>query len=109
MAQLKDLMVIGATHFIGDVSFSKMPKYNGTELALNNKITISAINGLSTTNGVFNLNDENIQVSITHAEKPAENKGTATLGNNSGRTYITGFDIDDYGHVAKIYTNEEKD
>lgn len=109
MAHLKDLMVIGATHFIGDVNFSKIPKYNGTELALNNKIIISATNGLTTTNGTFNLNDEDIEVSITHAAKPAEDKGTSTLGSDSGRTYITGFDIDDYGHIAKIYTNKEED
>lgn len=109
MAQLKDLLVIGSTHFVGDVYFNKIPKYNGTDLALNRDITISGTNGITVSNGTFDLSgDSDIGISISHDAAPTT--GTKlTPGTGSGRTYITQIDVDKQGHIAKIYSASESD
>lgn len=104
MAQLKDLLVIGSTHFVGDVYFSKIPKYNNNELAVNKDITISGVNGVTVSNGNINLNDGDVGVTISHADTSTQQSVTA-----NGRTYITGVGLDDYGHVTGLTTGTEDD
>jgi hypothetical protein len=48
------------------------------------------------------------EVTVSHGAKPTTgNKQDATAG--SGRTYITQIDVDDFGHIAKVYTASESD
>lgn len=107
MAQLKDLLVVGSAHFIGDVYFNKIPKYNNTDLALNRNITISGTNSITVSNGTFDLaQNGDIGVTVSHDAAPAT--GTKlTPATGSGRTYITQIDVDQRGHIAKVYAASE--
>jgi hypothetical protein len=109
MAQLKDLLVVGSAHFIGDVYFNKIPKYNNTDLALNRNITISGTNSITVSNGTFDLAENgDIGVTVSHNAAPTTGtKLTPTAG--SGRTYITQIDVDSRGHIAKVYAASESD
>lgn len=104
MAQLKDLLVVGSAHFIGDVYFNKIPKYNNTNLALNREITISNGNGIAVDKGTINLNENKVGVIISHAD-------TSTVSDLSAvdRTYVTSLTFDDYGHVIGYDTGSEND
>lgn len=109
MAQLKDLLVVGSAHFIGDVYFNKIPKYNNTDLALNRNITISGTNSITVSNGTFDL-AQNGDIGVTVSHDAAPTTGTKlTPATGSGRTYITQIDVDQRGHIAKVYAASESD
>ena len=72
-------------------------------------LTLKAGNGLSGDDKTFSANDvDNVTFEVSHAAKP--NIGTAhetTAG--TGRTYVTKVDVDEFGHIAKVYTATETD
>ena len=72
-------------------------------------LTLKASTGLTADQKTFTANDvDNVTFEVKHGAKPTTgNQLTADTG--SGRTYVTRVDVDNYGHIAKVYTATETD
>ena len=72
-------------------------------------LTLTVGNGLSGDNKTFSANDvDDVEFEISHAAKPTDGTAHETTA-GTGRTYVTKVDVDEFGHIAKVYTAEETD
>lgn len=87
----------------------KMPAAQTLPTVNDGTLTLKASTGLTADEKTFSANDaDNVTFEVKHGEKPTSGTAhDATAG--SGRTYVTKVDVDDYGHIAKVYTATETD
>ena len=72
-------------------------------------LTLKASNGLTATQQTFSANDaDNVTFEVKHGNKPTSGSAHATT-TGSGRTYVTGIDVDAYGHIAGVKVATESD
>lgn len=97
----------GHTNSVSEASYKiTIPKATAPN---DGELTLKAGDGLSATQTTFSANDTNNPTfEVSHGEKPQTGTAHSLTEDGNTRKYVTGIDVDSFGHIAAIHTKEEQ-